>query len=627
MAVQGRSPDGNNDAEEDAEEEIDTDNEIQCSPYAYLNRPNRPPTKVILRNGVIGRSSHNGIHGNGGPRFIVIEDIVARDFEVAGIQFNGAKDLIIRRTTVGPTGTTLVNGLFSSTRFIGFWFAFYYKEMWTSEEKQVLLKDNYITFADRPGQQINMFDLFKRLFLAEQLLVEELEGPHEELPEEPELPDAPEDPVFDALDAELDALLLATPNDEELWNTKEELLAEARQIFLIKNGLSDGGTMYGINLHRRRKGVHRLGEEDWNFYGPDEDSTVKAQIYDTVIKNLTAAPIEIPALKHANGICTGPTGEVVRIADWADYEGQFSLRTPAQYRGNMHSDAMVAFFKLANDFWQYSVWGISPESTCANRPSPLYDEHHVCGLNERTMFNPPTPPSDCPPMNGPRRCEDLEVLHKRFFGSVKFSRELYQWATVGLENGLQTMFETAPDLGKRRMTTHTVACGGDTMHHFSKGVFGLKTDFGDQIDVWNVTIEGLANKGDQEKFFCKNEWALFGAGGSLGPSAIVYQGTDVHGIVITKSFNVSFTNTSVDHLHSEEGRVIGVDLIGDENGQSQYMVPHANEKTNLRFHNVTIGNHIRAGRAGDLSPIIADTTSFNFGGFKSLQGANLPWQA
>lgn len=625
LAVQGRSPDENTLNEDNEEVQVEEDEkEIQCSPYAYLNQPNRPPVKAILRNGVVGRSSHNGIHGNGGPRFIVIEDIVVRDFEVAGIQFNGAKDLIIRRSTVGPSGKILVNGLFSSTRFIGFWFAFYYKELWTSEEKRVLLKENYITFADRPGEKINMFDIFARLFLAEQLLVEELEGPHEHFPE-PEEPHVPEDPVFDELERTLDALLLATPSDGELSNKKEELLAEARQIFLTKDGLSDGGTMYGINLHRRRKGVHRLGGEVWNFYGPDEDSTVNAQIYDTVIKDLTTAPIEIPALKHTNGICTGPTGEVVRIADWADYDGQFSLRKPAQYRGNMHSDAMVAFFKLANDFWQYSVWGISPEPSLENQPSPLYDENYICGLNERTIFNPPALPSDCPAtMNGPRKCEDLAVLHKRFFGSVKFSRELYQWATVGLENGLQTMFEAASDLEERRMTAHTVACGGDTMHHFAKGVFGFKADFGDQVDVWNLTIAGLANKGDQERFFCKNEWTLYGDGGSVGPSSIAYQGTDVHGAVITKSFNVSLTNVTMDYLHSEEGRVIGLDLIGDENGQSQYVVPNANEKANLRFHNVTIGNHIRAGRAGDLSSIIIDTTSFDFGGLKALQGANLP---
>jgi hypothetical protein len=40
------------------------------------------PSKVIIRNGTIGLSSHNCIHGGGGPRKIIVEDIWCRDFEV-----------------------------------------------------------------------------------------------------------------------------------------------------------------------------------------------------------------------------------------------------------------------------------------------------------------------------------------------------------------------------------------------------------------------------------------------------------------------------------------------------------------------------------------------------------------
>lgn len=585
--------------------------------------------KVILRNGVVGRSSHNGIHGNGGPRYVVIEDIIARDFEVAGIQFNGAKDLIIRRCTVGPSGKSLVNGLFSSTRFIGFWVFFYYKELWTSEEKNILLKENYITFADRK-EPVRMLDVFERLFLAEQLLVEELQGPHEELPGPP---DAGEDPVFDAIEFKLEELMSATADgDLNNWNEKQRILAEARQIFLNDNQLPDGGSMYGINLHRRRKGVHRVGEEDWNFYGPDEDSTVNVTIYDTIIRNLTIAPVQIPALKHTNGLCTGGTGEIVRITDWADYDGQFSTRKPARYRGNMHSDAMVAFFKLANDFWQYSVWGIAPNlESNGSFQGPLSqgDKNHLCGLNKQTILNPPTPPEYCPEIpKGPRACEDLGVLHKKFFGSVKFSMELYEWATAGLPTGLGSLFESASQLEERRTTEHGIACGGDTMHHFSKGVIGFKADFGDAIDVWNMTVVGLTNKGDQTNYFCENEWRLHGTGQLVGPSGIEYQGTDVQGAVITKSFNVSLMNISLDYLYSEEGRAIGVDLIGDENGRSQYRMQYR-PKANIRLENVTVGSQLNAGRGGDLSPIIGDTTSFDLGGFKVSEGPNLPntWNA
>lgn len=60
--------------------------------------------------------------GNGAPSNIVLEDLVVRDFEVAGIQLNGAKNLTIRRTTVGPSGKSVTLGTMAAARTIGFWF-------------------------------------------------------------------------------------------------------------------------------------------------------------------------------------------------------------------------------------------------------------------------------------------------------------------------------------------------------------------------------------------------------------------------------------------------------------------------------------------------------------------------
>lgn len=31
--------------------------------YKYLDVPKKVPSNIIIRNGVIGRSSHNGVHG------------------------------------------------------------------------------------------------------------------------------------------------------------------------------------------------------------------------------------------------------------------------------------------------------------------------------------------------------------------------------------------------------------------------------------------------------------------------------------------------------------------------------------------------------------------------------------
>ena len=43
-------------------------------------------TTVVIRNGIIGRSTHWGIHSGNGASNVQIEDIVVGYFEVAAIQ-------------------------------------------------------------------------------------------------------------------------------------------------------------------------------------------------------------------------------------------------------------------------------------------------------------------------------------------------------------------------------------------------------------------------------------------------------------------------------------------------------------------------------------------------------------
>merc|ERR1719216_37423 len=56
---------------------------------------------VVIKNGIIGRSSHHGIHGNGFTN-LVVENVHIRDFEVAGMALNGFVGLEITDVEVGP---------------------------------------------------------------------------------------------------------------------------------------------------------------------------------------------------------------------------------------------------------------------------------------------------------------------------------------------------------------------------------------------------------------------------------------------------------------------------------------------------------------------------------------------
>eukprot|EP01084_Bolivina_argentea_P250266 419248_1 len=72
---------------------------------------------ICIRNGILGRSSHNGIHGFDVVN-VHISDLRIHTFEVAGIQMNGFKDVTIRNVDIGPSSTQVPFwGYYSHGRF------------------------------------------------------------------------------------------------------------------------------------------------------------------------------------------------------------------------------------------------------------------------------------------------------------------------------------------------------------------------------------------------------------------------------------------------------------------------------------------------------------------------------
>jgi hypothetical protein len=73
---------------------------------------------VLIKNGILSRSSHHGIHGNK-MRSIVLQNLLIEDFEVAGIALNGATDSILNAITIKNTSLNIrVLSTYSQARFI-----------------------------------------------------------------------------------------------------------------------------------------------------------------------------------------------------------------------------------------------------------------------------------------------------------------------------------------------------------------------------------------------------------------------------------------------------------------------------------------------------------------------------
>ena len=73
--------------------------------------------RVFIHGGVLGRSSHHGVHGNGNDR-ITIDDVAFEGFEVAAVSLNGVENLSVRDCTASSRRDLPVKATFSVARFI-----------------------------------------------------------------------------------------------------------------------------------------------------------------------------------------------------------------------------------------------------------------------------------------------------------------------------------------------------------------------------------------------------------------------------------------------------------------------------------------------------------------------------
>ena len=79
---------------------------------------------VTIRNGILGTSSHHGIHSPGGATNILLENLQIQNFEVAGIHLNGCTATVISSCSLGPARRDVpVLGTYSQCRFIRPWVA------------------------------------------------------------------------------------------------------------------------------------------------------------------------------------------------------------------------------------------------------------------------------------------------------------------------------------------------------------------------------------------------------------------------------------------------------------------------------------------------------------------------
>jgi len=245
---------------------------------------------VEIKNGVIGRSSHHGIHANGFEN-LYVHDVVIRDFEVAGMALNGFINVRLERIEVGPVYTEVpVMGVFTQSRIM------------LPRLRNIMERnpEGTVTIADRPSS-LTAADL------------------------------------YDELVAQMDIMFDHNINgvDYEDMDEDPERIAAARDLFENKNGLPSSSTAYGIFMNSYGASVFAISGSP----GHSDGVVVK----DVHIHGLYKDPWEVPRIV----LTKGPFNDIMDFTRHSD-DG---LRTAnSKYIGSAYTDVQYAINSLASDW-------------------------------------------------------------------------------------------------------------------------------------------------------------------------------------------------------------------------------------------------------------------------------------
>eukprot|EP00485_Elphidium_margaritaceum_P006656 CAMPEP_0202690396 /NCGR_PEP_ID=MMETSP1385-20130828/5391_1 /ASSEMBLY_ACC=CAM_ASM_000861 /TAXON_ID=933848 /ORGANISM="Elphidium margaritaceum" /LENGTH=779 /DNA_ID=CAMNT_0049345657 /DNA_START=26 /DNA_END=2365 /DNA_ORIENTATION=- len=233
--------------------------EVQNKPYDELSKrttgiwmwgPSPVVNNIYIHNGILGLSSHHGIHSNGATN-VVIEDMQIHSFEVGGVQFNDFDNVTLRNIDIGPSNANVrLNGYYGNARFD-------------------LLTLKYLN-ASKPEHDIIQFadGRNKTLFEIEADLI------------------AAMDIAFRFANDLLTDEDVASP----LYATAIQLFSNEANQFL-----PDGSTLYGVLFNSFLDAVQGFGQQ--NQYGNNEDVDIQGLVLDNVhIHDLKKAVNEVPVV-------------------------------------------------------------------------------------------------------------------------------------------------------------------------------------------------------------------------------------------------------------------------------------------------------------------------------------------
>jgi len=321
-------------------------------------------TNVCIKNGVLGLSSHHGIHGNYNQH-VRVEGVHIRDFTTHGVQLNGFRDVVLQDVEVGPSTTmAYLNGNFGQLRAL----------LPTLRRIAAQHPTDSITFHGREATPYTMHDLLHRLL--------------------PVMRNAFDWAYFKSQHNNAAALAIETDTSIEFESVRK---------FLNPSGLSYGAVTYGVFLNYPSAGIF-----GWHVNDEQSDGAVLDNVY---IHDIQRSGDEVIGLaQRGRAYCNAFNGplplvsmfggmeEVRQFADallTSDDEEQDVIY--AQYVGDIVTDVHIAMYEFGRDDFDnwpgipffgeregLLAWAKGEDATYVSSDSDLLEVY----CNNDAMFHP-----------------------------------------------------------------------------------------------------------------------------------------------------------------------------------------------------------------------------------------------
>lgn len=260
-------------------------------PHSFTNTV-RAARNVFVHNGVLGRSSHHGIHGNNN-RQVRIRNIEFVDFEVAAVSLNGVDGLIMQDCQITNRKDIPVLGIFSAARFL----------------------QRYVDFLYARNSSVT---------LAVQTSVLS---------------------VSDVRSALVDAINAVHGDVVAQGSIDAETHPDEHALFSNPSGLIDGNA-YGVLLNKVGVAVNDFPSQPKPPYS--EHSASGALLKNILVTNLLTEIREVVGVRHCSAISSDSVGAILQLLN--THDGQMLTissedESEAEYTGNVVANAQLLVAK------------------------------------------------------------------------------------------------------------------------------------------------------------------------------------------------------------------------------------------------------------------------------------------